>query len=297
MEIIILTREKRLYMAKYKKQKEKNNNLKIVVITAIITILIISFIILTYCIYISYMSSKKYELDGDTDYTATKTINSDEEKENNNDLSTIVEKVNISIVGISKIKNKGSTIFLEDSTSTLGLGTGFIVTENGYIVTNAHVSGEKYSSCYVTLETGKTYSGEVIWSDSDIDLSIVKINVSGLQFLELGNSDELKVAQSVYAIGNPIGFEFQRTVTAGIISGLDRTLKIEEDDNTYYMEDLIQTDATINPGNSGGPLIDANGKVVGVNSVKITSAEGIGFASPINIIKPIIESLKNTRCI
>ena len=109
-----------------------------------------------------------------------------------------------------------------------------------------------------------------------------------MEYLDLGDSDKIKVAEQVYAIGNPIGFEFQRTVTSGIIRWLNRTNKIEEDNKTSYMEDLIQTDATINPGNSGGPLININGEVLGINSVKITSAEGIGFAIPINIIKPII---------
>ena len=115
--------------------------------------------------------------------------------------------------------------------------------------------------------------------------------MNNLDYLILGDSDKIKIAEQVYAIGNPIGFEFQRTVTSGIISGLNRTIKIEEDGKTSYMEDLIQTDATINPGNSGGPLINKNGEVLGINSVKITSAEGIGFAIPINIIKPIIEQL------
>lgn len=94
--------------------------------------------------------------------------------------------------------------------------------------------------------------------------------------------------------GNPIGFEFRRTVTSGIISAKNRSIKIEEEEKSSYMTDLIQTDATINPGNSGGPLIYPNGEVLGINTVKISSAEGIGFAVPINIIKPIIESFQNT---
>ena len=98
------------------------------------------------------------------------------------------------------------------------------------------------------------------------------------------------MGETVYAIGNPIGYEFRRTVTSGIISAINRTIKIEENDTTTYMSDLIQTDATINPGNSGGPLIYSNGEVIGINSVKITSAEGIGFAVPIDVIKPVIES-------
>ena len=112
--------------------------------------------------------------------------------------------------------------------------------------------------------------------------------------MELGDSSSIRVGETVYAIGNPIGYEFRRTVTSGIISAKNRTIKIEEDDKSSYMTDLIQTDATINPGNSGGPIIYPNGQVIGINTVKITSAEGIGFAIPINIIKPIIDSFKNT---
>ena len=112
---------------------------------------------------------------------------------------------------------------------------------------------------------------------------------------DFGDSDSVKIADMVYAIGNPIGFEFQRTVTGGIVSALNRTIKLKENELEVYMEDLIQTDATINPGNSGGPLINADGEVIGINSVKITSAEGIGFAIPINVIKPIVNKLVNNK--
>lgn len=172
----------------------------------------------------------------------------------------------------------------------MGLGTGVIISEDGYIITNEHVSGSKYSKCYVTLENGKDYQANVLWSDTDLDLSIIKISAKGLKYTQLGDSDNIRIGQTVYAIGNPIGFEFRRTVTGGIISAKDRTIKIEEQDKSSYMEDLIQTDATINPGNSGGPLINTKGEVIGINSIKIESAESIGFAIPINIIKPIISS-------
>lgn len=172
----------------------------------------------------------------------------------------------------------------------LSLGTGIIISDNGYIITNWHLAGNKYSSCYVTLEDGTVYNGSTVWADSSLDLAIVKISASGLNYLSLGDSDNIKIGQNVYAIGNPIGIEFQRTVTSGIISGVNRTIKIEEEDTSSYMEGLIQTDASINKGNSGGPLINSRGEVLGINTVKIESAEGIGFAVPINTIKPIIES-------
>ena len=133
------------------------------------------------------------------------------------------------------------------------------------------------------------YTGIVQWSDTNLDLSIVKINMKNLDYVKLGNSSNVKIGETVYAIGNPVGYEFQRTVTSGIISAIDRTIKFTENDQEIYMADLIQTDATINPGNSGGPLIKPDGSVIAINSVKITTAEGIGFAVPINVIKPIIE--------
>lgn len=218
--------------------------------------------------------------------------NSQEETEEE-DITKVLDKTIKCVVGISKIKNTGSSIFLNNSTSELGLGTGMIISENGYILTNWHVAGNKYSNCYITLENGNVYNGNVVWADSDLDLAIVKISASNLNHINLGDSDNIKIGEKTYAIGNPIGVEFQRTVTSGIVSGINRTIKIEENNETSYMEDLIQTDATINPGNSGGPLINSKGEVIGINSVKIKEAEGIGFAVPINIIKPILESFVN----
>lgn len=212
-----------------------------------------------------------------------------EKKTSEESISDTLEKINSTIVGISKIKDKGSTVFLEDGVKKLGLGSGIIVSENGYILTNEHVSGEKYNKCYVTLENGTTYTADVVWSDFDLDLAILKISMKGLTYAKLGDSKQLQIGQNVYAIGNPIGYEFQRTVTGGIISALNRTIKIEENEKVNYMSNLIQTDATINPGNSGGPLINVNGEVIGINTVKITTAEGIGFAVPINCVKNIVE--------
>lgn len=204
---------------------------------------------------------------------------------------TFIEEVTDCIVGISKIKQNDSSIFIENSETKLGLGSGVVITENGYILTNQHVVGDKYSNCYITLSNGEIFDGNVVWTDKNIDLAIVKISTSGLNYIELGDSDKINLAEEVYAIGNPIGFEFQRTVTKGIISGINRTLKIEDEEESAYMEDLIQTDATINEGNSGGALINTDGELIGINSVKIADAEGIGFAVPVNLVKPIIEKL------
>ena len=236
-------------------------------------------------IYSMFLKSNVKSYNTSPNTTATRLYNYKEQEDNN-----FLEDATKSVVGISKIKNKGTSIFDLNLPENLGLGSGVIISENGYIVTNWHVAGEKYSTCYITLDNGNTYNGSVVWADSNLDLAIVKMKAGGLKFLEIEYEETLKLGQDVWAIGNPVGVEFQRTITKGIISGLNRTIKIEEDDAKSYMEDLIQTDASINSGNSGGALINKNGKLIGINTVKISSAEGIGFAVPIEIIKPVINS-------
>ena len=274
-------------MYEYKKRESK---LKKVMVLIILMILVSATSIFVYDMYVDI---DVYSEEQPNQNPGTARVSYAEETVSDDNITSTLENTIKCVVGISKIKNKGNSIFLNNSTESLGLGTGMVVSENGYILTNWHVAGEKYSRCYVTLENGKVDNGSVVWSDEDLDLAIVKINASGLNCITLGDSDSIKIGQKAYAIGNPIGAEFQRTVTSGIISGINRTIKIDEESTSTYMEDLIQTDATINPGNSGGPLINSNGEVIGINTVKITGAEGIGFAVPINLVKPIIESFKN----
>ena len=272
------------YYKQDRKKKLKGELTKVLILLLVFLILILS--------YILYQKTQVTEGSlSQQNVTIERTMQTIEEvQEKNKTVTEMISEVNNSVVGISKVKNTGSSIFSDENITNLGLGTGLIVGENGYILTNAHVSGEKYSKCYVTLVDGKTYDGNVVWSNTDIDMSVVKINQKNLQVATLGDSDDIKVGETVYAIGNPIGFEFQRTVTSGIVSAVNRTIKFEEDEEETYMEDLIQTDATINPGNSGGPLVNADGQVIGINGVKITSAEGISFAIPINSVKTVINS-------
>ncbi len=215
--------------------------------------------------------------------------------ETSSNIVEVLENVSKCVVGISKIKTHSNSIFSNNSATELGMGTGIVVSSNGYILSNCHVTGEKLSTCYVTLENGYTYDGTVVWSDSEMDLSITQINANNLEYATIGDSSKAKPGETVYAIGNPIGYEFRRTITSGIISALNRTIKIEENGTTSYMTDLIQTDASINQGNSGGPLILSTGEIIGINSVKITTAEGIGFAIPVNAVKPIIEKFISTN--
>ncbi len=278
-------------MKKQRKSKVKDNTRIVVVTMSILFFLTIT----GFYLFNWYINIDIAKPNVEADYTVGRTTQIVADvKEENRTISEMLESVSNCVVGISKLQDNGNSIFLKDGSTKLGLGTGMIVSENGYILTNEHVSGAKFSTCYVTLENGKNYVANVVWSDSDLDLAILKIGANGLPYITLGDSDNVKMGERVYAIGNPIGYEFQRTVTSGIISGVNRTIKIEEEERSSYLEDLIQTDATINPGNSGGPLINADGEVIGVNSIKITSAEGIGFASPINLIKPILQSYLQT---
>lgn len=257
-------------------------------------IVVFLLIFLAYYFYTTYESidiTPKYEITRTDSTINLETVENALEKSES--ISDMLERVSQSVVGISKIKSHSNSIFSNGSISELGLGTGIVVSSNGYILSNSHVTGEKYSTCYVTLENGYTYEGSVVWSDFDLDLSITKIDANNLSYATIGDSSKAKTGESVYAIGNPIGYEFRRTITSGIISATNRTIRIEENDDVYYMTDLLQTDASINPGNSGGPLILPSGEVIGINTVKITSAEGIGFAVPINVIKPVLEKFIN----
>lgn len=272
-----------------RKKRKKPNPKKRITIIAITAIILW---ILTFYIYTTYQNIEiqptKYETQKLQSTQSEQTVEKAQEKSNT--IADMIEQITKSIVGISKLKSTGNSILSSSNESELGLGTGVIVTDNGYILSNEHVTGSKYSKCYIALETGKNYEGKVVWSDPDLDLSLTKIEAKNLSYATLGDSSQIRVGETVYAIGNPIGFEFRRTVTSGIISAKNRTIKIEENNNQSYMSDLIQTDATINPGNSGGPLILPNGEVIGINTVKISTAEGIGFAVPINVVKSIIKS-------
>jgi len=275
-----------------KRIKRKNAKKKITIIAIIVAILWL----FGFYIYVTYskieIKSGNYEATKVQSTESAQTVEKVEEKSQT--IADIIEETTKSVVGISKLKSAGNSILSNSNESELGLGTGIIVAENGYILSNAHVTGERYSKCYITLENGQNYEGKVMWSDENLDLSITKIEAKNLSYATLGDSSKIRVGETVYAIGNPIGFEFRRTVTSGIISAKNRSIKIEEENNQTYMSDLIQTDATINPGNSGGPLITPNGEVIGINTVKISTAEGIGFAIPINVVKTIIESYKQT---
>jgi S1-C subfamily serine protease len=204
-------------------------------------------------------------------------------------VATAVAKKNMpAVVGISTVTTQQD--FFGYTRQEEGVGAGFVVNSNGYIVTNAHVVEGAPDKITVYFMDGKEMPGTVLWQDTTLDMAVVKVAANNLPVVELGDSDNLQVGETAIAIGNPLGLRYERTVTQGIVSGLNRSIRVSQTD---IMEDLIQTDAAINPGNSGGPLINASGQIIGINTAK-ASAEGLGFAIPINIAKPIINQLIST---
>ncbi len=246
--------------------------------------------------------SIKQKLVGTSHYT-TSTSASDSSSENNfvniaeysNTSTYVAEKVLPSVVGIT-VTYQINSLFGGSGTSKAA-GSGIIISEDGYIVTNNHViSTESNSSYYQISEaTGITvnlygdttsYEATVVGTDSYTDLAVLKIEKNGLTPATLGNSNDLKIGEFVMAIGNPVGMDY--SVTSGIISGINREVTVE---GTTY--NAIQTDAAINSGNSGGALVNGNGEVIGINTLKLSGSdiEGIGFAIPISSTTSIIDQL------
>ncbi|MBI2599732.1 trypsin-like peptidase domain-containing protein [Candidatus Daviesbacteria bacterium] len=174
----------------------------------------------------------------------------------------------------------------EDST----IGTGFVVSDKGIIVTNKHVVSDTGVSYSVVTKDGQKYDVKRIYRDAILDLALVQVDASGLKSLELGDSSKLQVGQTAIAIGNALG-RFTNTVTTGVVSGLGRKVVAGDpfSGSAESLDNLIQTDAAINPGNSGGPLLNSAGQVIGLNVATTEGAQNIGFAIPSNAIKPIID--------
>lgn len=177
-----------------------------------------------------------------------------------------------------------------------GSGTGFLISADGLILTNKHVAGagnEKTAEFKIILNTGKQYYAQLIGKDPLNDLAVLKIFDKNLPHVELGDSDKLQIGSTVIAIGNTLG-RYQNSATKGIVSGLGRSLEASDQSGTTVesLDNVIQTDAEINPGNSGGPLIDLEGRIIGINVAIDQNGSAIGFAIPINDARPVIKSVK-----
>lgn len=248
-------------------------------VTVVLTIFLLGGMIFAGC------SSKGRTAEKLTDAVNTVTTDHEISDARNTPVVRAAKAVGPAVVGIT---NKAvARDFFNNPVQVEGAGSGVVFRQDGYIVTNNHViSGAK--EIVVSLADGRSFAGQVVGADELTDLAVVKVDADNLPAAELGDSDDIVVGEPAIAIGNPMGLEFQGSVTSGVISALNRSLTIQ--DRTLK---LLQTDAAINPGNSGGALVNADGKVIGINSAKIArdGVEGMGFAIPINTVKEIVDEL------
>lgn len=209
-----------------------------------------------------------------------------------NAVTSAVEKVSPSVVAIGTTQSVFNPFdpFSVPKSQNSTIGTGFVVSDKGIIVTNKHVVNDSSLKYNVVTKDGKKFEIRKIYRDPVLDLAIVQIDGSDLKALELGDSSKLKVGQTAIAIGNALG-RFTNTVTTGVVSGLGRRVVAGDyfSGSAESLDDLIQTSAAINPGNSGGPLLNSAGQVIGVNVATTEGAQNIGFAIPINSVKKITD--------
>lgn len=213
----------------------------------------------------------------------------------NASLTDMIEKASSAIVGVVNYQNGGNPFMQQAENQASGTGSGVIYQIEGdfaYIVTNNHVI-EGAEKIEVALDSGEKIDAELIGQDALTDLAVLKIDAKYAGYaLPFGDSEALRAGDPVVAIGNPLGLDFSGTVTKGIVSAKNRSIKVDTSAGEWAL-DVIQTDAAINPGNSGGALLNSNGEVIGINSLKIASngVEGIGFAIPSNDVLPLVEEM------
>lgn len=280
------------------KEKTKNINLFASIVIGIVTGIVTS--AATTYLYINKVEQKtESSVDSNKSEIVTNNGTKYEITQVENPVVAIADVAGKSVVGVT-VRSVSNTVFGGTSTSD-SEGSGIIYTADGYIVTNYHViedaiSNQSISKVYVTLpNSDEEIEASIIGADSVTDIAVIKIQKEGLSAATFDDSNNLKVGELVVAIGNPLGRELAGSITVGYVSALNRTLT--SNGRTYK---LLQTDAAINPGNSGGALVSSSGKVIGINTVKIgaTDVEGIGFAIPSNIAKPIVDELiKNGKIV
>ena len=205
--------------------------------------------------------------------------------------NAIAAKTIPSIVGITTVsKSFSDNPFLYGTPQySESVGSGVIVSPDGYILTNAHVvNGGNAKTVQVRLSNGEEAEANVLWADPTLDLAVIKVEKNNLPAITFGDAKTVQVGDKAVAIGNPLGLDLQSTLTSGYISGLNRSITLQDGN---IMDGLIQTDAAINGGNSGGALLNANGELIGINTAKPASADGIGFAIPVSTVKPIVEKI------
>lgn len=296
-------RSSSFYSENYKKQGKKSISLMQLVAVALLSSIFGGVVVGSFFAFgvpLMQPSIAKY-FGGSIGYTASSAASSDngiykkiEIEKTESPVTAVAEKVSPSIVGI-KISTKSQGLFFDFGGSQgSSEGSGIIIKSDGYIMTNYHVvqaaqeKGNKIE-VYLPNQKDKAYTATIIGTDWRTDLAVIKIDAVNLPAAEMGDSDSVKIGNMVVAIGNPAGLELMGSVTVGYISGLNRTIPLEDIKDLK----LIQTDAAINPGNSGGALVNTSGQVIGVNNAKMGGQdyEGLGFAIPINKAKEVVDNL------
>lgn len=302
-------------MVKMKKIRTTLKNNKSVIITSVCSSILTVLVILGSLTAILAANSGSITIAGQTitKTSSTKTVQVNSEAEQSSVINA-VSKANPAVVSIVITKDVpkiqqyqqnpfyylfgGNQSEQDNSSETeqqeIGGGSGFLVSSNGYIVTNNHVVSDKTADYTVLANDGKEYEAKVLAKDSTLDVAVIKIEGENFPYLSFADSDKLKLGQTAIAIGNALA-EFQNSISMGIISGLSRSITAGDQSTgkSEQLENVIQTDAAINPGNSGGPLLDINGNVIGVNVAVESSAENIGFALPGNTVKSVVDSVMN----
>lgn len=199
-----------------------------------------------------------------------------------NNTVDLANSVASAVVGISADSLKGASV-----------GSGVCVAANGVIITNSHVVNSS-DNIEVYLADGSTSNAEVVWEDTIQDLAIIKANTL-IPYLPISSDKDLKVGEDVVAVGTPLSLILKHSFTKGIVSALNRTLRVDTNYGESYMQNLIQHDASLNPGNSGGPLLNLKGEVVGINTLKISGGEGIGFAIPSRAFSSLVNSVVSSQ--
>ncbi len=271
-----------LYQNNSYKQKKRSRKF-LILLTSISIIFSVCFIL--FCV-VSLTKSKDFISPNEPDFSSSELILNDKPNEENLlTAAEVFEKTHETVVSVTSY-NPNIT-----DEENISYGSGIVMTEDGYIITNSHViQNSKNNSVSVILNNGKDFSASVIGFDEKTDIAVLKISYNGLKCAEFGNSDNLKVGDWVLSLGNPSveGTNFSSTLTRGMVSALDRLVNLSNGDMKY-----IQTDAAINPGSSGGALLNMYGQVVGINASKVNVAgvEGINFAIPINTAKKVVDDI------
>lgn len=201
-------------------------------------------------------------------------------------LKDLAKNSSYAIVGISKLNEKNTSVFTQDSEEKLGIGSGIILTSNGYILSNYETTGDIGNTCFVTMKNGNVYPAEVKWANFDLDISIIKISADNLLYLTMGDSSRIEIGDKFYILSNSTGYDFNENLTDVLISKAVTTLKIYDEFSTQYAEDVIKTSLNIEYINNGGAMLNEAGEVLGIASKKLNAV------IPINRIKNVLERLK-----